>query len=388
MNTLYISIFWLTTIVIINSFFLYPILLFFINKRKSYQLKKQNLEPKISFLIAAYNEEKVIAQRIENIASLDYDFSKVEVFIGSDNSSDGTNQILLDYEKKYEWLHPFISDVRRGKAGILNELMKNVNNDILIFTDANTEFQKDSLRNILKDFSDDNVGGVCGKLVLVNNESSQNEGVEESRYWEYETFIKRVEGENGILLAANGGIFAIRRNLFKEIPTNPAVTDDLFISLSVVTQGFKFTYCDTAIAYENTGKDVQAEYRRKVRFSATNFQTLAYYKKMLVGKNLLLAYAFFSHKVTRWFLPWLLLLLLIFSGLSAPKYTIAFTAYVLQVFFYFFAAIGFLFSTMKLRIQIFSIPYFFVVSNVAVAKGLIRFLRKKHSVIWQSTDRL
>ncbi len=372
---------------IINSFFVYPLVVFFVGREKGVKKKNSPVEPTVSILIAARNEEKVIGARIENIASQNYDFSKLEVLVGSDSSTDSTNQILAEKQKKYSWLKTFISENRLGKAGILNELIKQVKNEILVFTDANTEFGENALINLVQDFSRKEVGGVCGKLILTDTENIRNQGVEETKYWKYETFIKKAEGESGVLIAANGGIFAIRKELYKNIPVDKAVTDDLFISLAVVSEYYTFTYCQDAVGYESIGKDIKEEFSRKLRFISTNFQTLKEFKNLIFGKNKFLAYAFLSHKLTRWILPWLLLLLLVLSLFLAGGNSLIFIFLVIQMLFYLFAFMGFMMSLINVRVAAFSLPYFFVVSNVAVAAGLVRFLRKKHSVIWESTKR-
>ncbi|MBM4170604.1 MAG: glycosyltransferase family 2 protein [Ignavibacteria bacterium] len=386
--TLFLEIlFYLLTIIVLNSFIFYPLVVYFLSKKNSGRITIHGFEPTISVLIAAYNEEKVIEDRIKNIVALNYDHSKIEVFIGSDLSSDRTNEILLEYQKEYSWLKVYLSQERMGKAGILNELIKQANNEIVVFTDANTNFNQDALKNIIEDFADENVGGVCGRLILIDDEQSKSEGVEETEYWKYETLIKKAEGRCGTLLAANGGIFAIRKNLYEVIPTENAVTDDLFVSLSVVSKGYKFTYCNDAVAYENTGKDLSEEYKRKVRFGATNFQTLLQFKKLLWDKNKFLSYAFFSHKVSRWILPGLLIFLFFVSYFLIDINQIAKKIFYLQMVIYLLALCGYLLSIIKKRILIFSLPYFFVVSNIAIAEGFIKFIRKKHSVIWESTQR-
>lgn len=380
-------LFYLICLLILNSFLIYPVILFIKNRKYSKREIDLNYTPTVSILIAAHNEEKVIEERIKNLAELNYDLSKIEVFIGSDASTDRTNEILTKQKEKYRWLNIYLSEERRGKAGILNQLYKQAQNEILVFTDANTLFNKDALKNMIEDFSDEQIGGVCGRLVLVDNEKSKSEGVEEVEYWKYETMIKKLEGRIGILLAANGGIFAIKRELFQPIPTINAVTDDLFISLSVISGGYKFSYRNDAIAYEETGKDVSAEYRRKVRFGATNFETLIFFKKLLWNKNKFLSYAFFSHKVTRWFLP-LLLFILFITGFIISDYNVVINRiFYVQVIIYLLALCGYLLSYIKIRIPVFSIPYFFVVSNVAIAEGFIKFIKKEHSVIWKTTER-
>ncbi|MCX7875235.1 MAG: glycosyltransferase family 2 protein [Melioribacteraceae bacterium] len=387
MSELLIVIFYLSLILLINSFFLYPIIIHLLFGRKSIIKIKERKNPTVTFIIAAYNEEKVIAKRIENIASLDYDFNNLEVLIGSDNSDDRTNEILISYQEKYNWLKIFLFKERKGKAGIINELVQHAQNELIVFTDANTEFQKDALKELVKDFADENVGGVCGKLILIESQKTLNESNEESKYWFYENIIKRAEGEAGISFSANGGIFAIRKKLFEKIPVDKPVTDDLFISLSVVDKGYKFNFSENAIAYEEVGQEVKDEFNRKVRFSATNFQTLIHFKHLLIGKNKLLAYAFFSHKVTRWILPTILFLLFLSSLILANQSLFIFLIFSFQLFFYFFALIGFIFAKLKYRFSLFSLPFYFVVSNIAVIFGFIKFLNKKHSVIWNSTKR-
>ena len=374
-------------LLILNSFLFYPVIIYLVSLFKTKTIREPRYYPRISILIAAYNEEKVIAQRIKNIAEMDYDFSKVELFIGSDCSSDRTNSILQEYSNKYSWLKIYLSDQRMGKAGILNELVKLVNGEILLFSDANTHFKNDVLKNIINDFQDRTVGGVCGRLVLTDNEDVRKESVEETNYWAYETFIKKAEGKLGIQISANGGIFAIRKELFTEIPLQKAVTDDLFISLSVVAQGYRFTYSENSIAYENIGKDVKQEFNRKVRFSATNFETLIFHKSLLSGKNFLLSYAFFSHKVSRWILPFLLISLFILSIFVAQFSLLAQLLFLFQIVFYIAGIAGYLLALEKIRIPFFSLPYFFIVANIAILQGFNKFIQKKHSVIWESTER-
>lgn len=380
-------IFTINLILLLNSFLVYPIVVHLSHGKRKEKKRISQFQPSVSIIIAAYNEEKVIGNRIENIASLEYDFSKIEVLIGSDNSNDKTNDILLSYIKNYNWLKIFLFNERKGKAGIINELVDKAKNEIIVFTDANTIFQKNALNELINDFFDPLVGGVCGKLILVENQNTINESNEESKYWFYENIIKTAEGEAGISFSANGGIFAIRKNLFEKIPIDKPVTDDLFISLSIVKKGYKFNFAENALAFEEISKNVQDEYNRKVRFSATNFQTLIHFNDLLIGKNKLLAYAFFSHKVTRWFLPLILTLLFFSSWLYASYSDIVFLIFSLQIFFYFFALIGFIFAKLKFRISLFSIPYYFVVSNYAVVNGFIKFIKNKHSIIWETTER-
>ncbi len=368
------------------TYILYPIIIKFIASFAK-DTERSEYYPSVSILISAYNEEKVILNRLKNIDQLDYDKSNLEVLIGSDLSTDMTNKLLIENEQNYPWLKIFIYDERGGKAGVLNKLIHHVKNDILVFTDANTEFGKESLKKLVQDFSNPQIGGVSGRLILTENLSSRNESVEELRYWEYETQIKVSEGKLKGLIGANGGIFAIRKELFRTIPTERAVTDDFYLSLNVLEAGYGFTYRYDAYAIEETGQKVSAEFKRKIRFSATNFQTIIFFSKLLFNKRFLISFSLWSHKIARWFFPFILLALLPINYLIANEGSIYLYVFYAQLLFYAAALIGLVFSFIKLRMFFFSLPYFFVVANVALAFGFFKFLFNKHSVIWESTKR-
>ena len=369
----------------LHSYVFYPIIIMIVAS-----LQKTNpsvgAAPTASVLISAFNEEKVIRSRIENLAALDYDAAKLEVIIGSDNSTDRTNEILLELAKKYSWLKVFLFAERRGKASVLNDLIKSARNEILVFTDANTEFQPLAMRNLLLGFGDNIVGGICGRLILKETDENKAKSVEERKYWNYETFIKRSEGRCGILIGANGGIFAVRRDLFNEFPA-VAITDDFYITLSVLEQGRKFTYESSAIATEEIAANITSEFRRKVRFAATNFQTLLYFRGLMFNRNLLLSFAFWSHKIIRWFYPFILVAILILSIVLRNTSEIFSLLLYAQVAMYAAGLLGYLLSQLRIRITFFSVIYFFLVSNAALLVGFIRFAQGKHSTIWQSTPR-
>jgi cellulose synthase/poly-beta-1,6-N-acetylglucosamine synthase-like glycosyltransferase len=338
-------------------------------------------------LISAYNEEKVIENRIKNLLSQNYDKNLIEIIVGSDCSNDNTNEILKRLAKEYPEVKIFLFNNRRGKAGVLNEIVQYATNEILIFTDANTEFENNAIKNLVKHFQYSSIGGVSGRLVLIEKNFHKERGVEEKKYWEYETFIKKSEGNLGILIGANGGIFAIRKSLFSEIPTDKPVTDDFYLSLSVIKKGYKFIYESLAIGFEEVAKDLSSEFKRKIRFAATNFQTISFFKSLLFNKNIILSYAFWSHKIIRWFLPLILILVFVLNIFLVNAGTFYLVTFFIQLLFYFLALVGFIFNKIKIRLTLLSLIYYFLVTNIALLIGFIRFLRKKHSVIWQSTSR-
>jgi cellulose synthase/poly-beta-1,6-N-acetylglucosamine synthase-like glycosyltransferase len=382
------GIFWLTIALLIHTYINYPLTLWIITLFKSEAIKvKPSSLPSVSILISAYNEEKVIDDRIENIKNLDYDFSKVELIIGSDCSSDETNKILNQKSRDYNWIKTRIYTNRRGKANVLNDLVQIAQNEFLVFTDANTKFEKDALINLVSGFNDDKVGGVCGRLILEEPKDNFDKSNREKLYWKYETQIKKLEGKLGILIAANGGIYAIKKNLFIKFSSDKAITDDLYQTFAILNQDYNFLYAFDAVAIEETSKEIITEFRRKVRFASTNFQTMSYFKKLLFGNKFILSYALWSHKIFRWFVPVLGILLFLSNLLLLNYGRIYNIIFIIQSAFYASAFIGFIFNLLKINASIFSVVYYYILTNLALLIGFIKFLFGKQAYTWDSTPR-
>jgi len=332
-----------------------------------------------------FYEEDIIASTIENFLKLDYDPDKIEFVIGSDHSTDRTNEILSSFGQKYNNFKILLFENRRGKSHVLNDLIKLTKGDILVFSDANTLYEKNALTELVKCYIDPKVGGVSGKLVLIDNDI--NNSNHEANYWNYEAWIKSSEGKMGILIGANGGIYSIRRELYTEIPTEYPVIDDLFISLKVLEKGKYFLYEKKAIAIEEVAPETSIEFNRKIRINASDLSTLSYIKELLHPQKGLIAFALWSHKVIRWFTP-VFLLLVLFSNFFLYKngefYSFFFLA---QAIFYLSALIGYILSKIKVNLIPFSLSYYFTLINIALFIGIIKFITGKQTAYWQSTKR-
>jgi poly-beta-1,6-N-acetyl-D-glucosamine synthase len=387
-ETIIAGIFWLTILLLIHAYILYPVSLrILIGIKKLLTSTEPDSLPGVSILISAFNEEKVIKERIENIKSLNYDFNKLELIVGSDFSTDKTNEILTKKSQEYNWIKAQVFDIRQGKALVLNKLSELAANEILVFTDANTKFEKNALLELVSKFSDEKVGGVCGRLELEEPADNFDKTNRERLYWKYETFLKKLEGDLGILIAANGGIYAIKKNLFVEFPKDEPITDDLYQTFAILNQGYNFQYALNAVAYEEVSKNIITEFNRKVRFAATNFQTLKFFKELLFHKKFIISYALWSHKVIRWFVP-VILILLFFTNLVLFNYSRFYEIiFIIQAGFYLSALIGYVFNKIKINISFFSLIYYYILTNFALLVGLIRFLLRKHAKIWESTPR-
>ena len=379
-------IFWSIVIIVVHSYFIYPVVIFIL----SHFFKENKTNPQqsysVSIIISAYNEEKVIRERIINISQLDFDFNNLEVLIGSDGSTDQTNNILIEMSKEFPWLSINLFDSRKGKVFVINNLVAKARNEIIVFTDANTVFDGNSIKRLIRQFKDNTIGGICGRLVLIEPKSKINESIEEKSYWEYETFIKKYEGKCGVLIGANGGIFAIRRKLFKNLPIEKPITDDIFITLMIHQQKYKFSYEYDAFALEDVGHEIIDEFNRKTRFSATNFETMFYYKDLIFNSKLLLSYAFWSHKILRWMTPIFLIVILFLNILLCDKIIFQIILYI-QVLFYILSFLGYLKRNAKVKIKIFTIPFYFLMTNFAMLIGMVNFILKRQTAYWESTPR-
>jgi cellulose synthase/poly-beta-1,6-N-acetylglucosamine synthase-like glycosyltransferase len=266
--------------------------------------------PRVSVLVAAYNEEAGIAARIRNVLSSDYPADRLRVLVGVDGATDNTAraaQAAAEGDPRVE-VHAF--NANRGKVSVLKDLVPMAQSaDLLVFTDANTEFDRDALARLAAPFADPDVGGVCGKLIFVEADAGARRVPSEGAYWRWENRLKEAESALDSCLGANGAIYAIRPNLFwKEIPAN-TIVDDFVIGMKVRERGARMLYEPGAVAREEL-PDTVHEWRRRVRIGAGDYQSLWLCRGCLHPRFGRFAWAFWSHKVLRWFTPHLFALAL------------------------------------------------------------------------------
>jgi len=368
-----------------HSFIFYPISIWVLNKFFKKKIRAKKTYYKISILVSVFNEEKVIEKTIRQLLKSNYPSDKMEIIIGSDNSQDSTNNILADLSKEYSNIKVHNFNIRRGKAKVLNDLFEYAKGEILIFCDANTLYFPDAIEKMVQLYADNQVGGVSGKLILTEPDKIKSAS-QEKTYWDAETWLKEQEGKLGILIGANGGIYSIRREYFEKIPTDRPVMDDFFISLKVLEKGKSFLFTPDAVAQENT-VNLRAEFNRKIRNNSIMMSTIKVIKNLLKPSFGLVAYGLWSHKIIRWFTPVLLFLLLI-SNFALAKESLFFEYFlIIQLLFYASSVAGFLLYKLKIHVTPFLMSFYFVMTNLAMFIGLLKFLFKKQTAFWQSTPR-
>ncbi|MBI4526178.1 MAG: glycosyltransferase family 2 protein [Deltaproteobacteria bacterium] len=259
--------------------------------------------PEVSILISAYNEERVIGERINNILALDYPKEYLEILIGSDGSTDRTCQIVKSYQSEKIRLIAF--EKRRGKASVLNDLMRAARGEIVVLTDANTFFQPDAVRELVRALRfSPSACAVVGRLEL---RSSAKSGNLDGAYWRYETWIKKLESRFGAVLGANGAIYAFWREQYAPLPQQAIVDDFLIPMLMRLRSGGRVFFVPSATAWETSPERVRDEFKRRVRIGAGDLQALTWTWRLLLPWQGMVALTYFSHKVLRWLGPWLML---------------------------------------------------------------------------------
>ena len=338
--------------------------------------------PDVSILLSAYNEEDVIADRMQNLLELDYPRERLEILVGSDGSTDRTCEIVNRFNPQGIRLVAF--ERRRGKASVLNDLVAQARGEIVVLTDANTFFHPDAVRELMRALWRN--PSACAVVGRVDLRSSVATGNLDSVYWRYETFIKTLESRFGTVLGANGPIYAFRRAHYQPIPQEAIVDDFLIPLLMRLRLGGHIFLVPTARAWEVSPERVCDEFRRRVRIGAGDLQALMWTWRLLLPWQGMVALAYLSHKVLRWLGPWLMLV-----GFAANLWLVHRSFFLLlflgQLMLYGIAAGG----TFVRRVPILGVAAsgarYFVVLNAAILLGFVRFMLGVARPFWTIAPR-
>lgn len=389
-------LFWILVILIFYTYLGYAFILWALVKLKKLFFHNNFLkfntdyEPNVCVFVTAYNEKDYIAQKVENSFSLDYPKNKIQYLWITDGSDDGTPDLL----KKYAGLQVHHQQDRRGKMHAMNRGMKFVKAPIVIFSDSNTTLGKDSIREIVKRFSNPKVGCVAGEKRIVEHNEEAAAGAGEGLYWKMESWIKKNDAELNSAVGAVGELFAIRTDLFEDVEVD-TLLDDFIISLRITQKGYKIAYAPNAFAEETASLNVGEELKRKIRIAAGGIQTIFRLTALLNPfKSGILSWQYISHKVLRWTFAPLSLFLLFFVNLAIVGQlnnwevdNFYATFFYLQLLCYFIAALGWYFENRKIRVKLFFVPYYFVMINYASIKGIIKYFKGTQSVNWEKAKR-
>ena len=380
-------LFWFSVAMIFHSYVLFPFLMQFLARFKKLDFPQpaDNEWPRLSILVAAFNEELVIGEKLESVFNSNYPPELFEILVGSDNSTDQTNKIIESYAQRYPNLIFKPYSKRRGKQNVVNDLYHLSNGSILILTDANVIFEQNTLREIARPFINPEIGLVDTNMI---NRGLKKEGIshQEKAYISREVYIKHYESVVwGSMMGPFGGCYAIRREDYSQVPSN-ALVDDFFINMKIFEKGKKAVNNLQAIVYEDVSNDLQVEMVRKIRIATGNFQNLKWFGNLLWPPFNGVAFTFMSHKVLRWLGPFFILFSL-WSSLALIEIPLYLFAFYLQLAGLLVPFFDYLLRKINVHLRIVRFITHFYSMNLALFIGFFRFTRGVKSGVWKVTKR-
>lgn len=372
-------LFWGSITLIVASYFLYPIAIFIIAKLMRMKPLIEDIEPFISMIIPMHNEEKVVKDKIKNILSLDYPKDKLEVIFALDCCMDRTKELLTTFH--IDGMRILDINERKGKVAVLNSAVKQAKGSIIVFSDANSMHRKDALKKLIRNFADEKVGCVAGKLVYTDTDAT-SVGKGENLYWKYEDFIKRQESRLGRLLVTNGSIQAVRKEVYPY--PDPDIADDFSIPLLIQVKGHKVLYEPEAIVTEIATQSLKEEFAQKARIISQGIRGAIRLRKDLLRLNFLSMFEMIFHKILRWFVPFLMVAVF-FTNAVLIKERFYLYIFSVQAVFYALALIGFIFRN-RSKIKIFYVPFYVCLVNFASLAAFYRVANSRETHIWDKAD--
>jgi cellulose synthase/poly-beta-1,6-N-acetylglucosamine synthase-like glycosyltransferase len=357
----------------------YPVLVYMVSLFFARDVLKGEIEPLVTVLITAFNEEAAIREKLENTLSINYPADKLEILVASDGSTDRTDEIVATFSDRGVKL--FRQEGRVGKTATQNNAVQVATGEIILFSDATTTYKADVFRTILPNFADESVGCVAGRLIYVD-EQSTTVGKGARSYWSYETFLKMAESRACSLIGASGCLYAVRRTAYE--PMYPEACSDFLICTTVFRKGLRSVFAPEAVCFEQTNLRAADELKMRVRVISQTFTDLWRNRDMLNPfRSGFFAIELISHKALRYAVPFILLAFLLTSLVLAGSSTFYGMALIAHVLFYSLAFLGWILERAGKRLTFLAIPLYFVLANVASILGFYKFLKGEKYARWE-----
>jgi cellulose synthase/poly-beta-1,6-N-acetylglucosamine synthase-like glycosyltransferase len=372
-------IFWMLVAVILYTYVGYSLLIPVCAIFFRYSVQCKDIEPKVTFLITAYNEEKNISKKLEEVLSLDYPENKLEVLVASDGSTDRTDDIVRGFSDRGVQLKRV--EGRVGKTATQNEAVRSSTGEIVVFSDATTTYKQDALRKLVRNYNDPSVGAVSGRYEYVNP-TGGSVGVGSILFWKYENFIKSMQTRIRTITGCCGCIYSVRRCVYVPLPAD--IISDLVEPLKVIEKGYRVVFEPEAVAYEETTEKPHEEFRMRIRVITRAMRGILYAKGLLNPFRFpFVAFQLFSHKVLRWLIPFFLIGLLIVNAFLLEERFYAIT-FALQLAFYLIALAGLAADRLGRKFKPAAVPLFFCIVNTASLIAFFKTLAGQKMVTWET----
>ncbi len=386
------GLFIISLVIIFYTYAGYPLLLWMLVSIKrlvrgsSSKIPNSGFFPSVTLIVAAFNEDEILEAKIRNSLDLDYPSDSLKLLFVTDGSTDNSTVVFESYPDVGHIHQP----ERNGKLHALNRAMGEVTTDFVIFSDANSLLNRDCVVNLLRHYQDPKVGGVSGEKKVVSYSSRDAVGTGEGLYWKYESWIKKMDADLNSVVGAAGELFSIRTSCYEPLPAE-IILDDFVQSLKICLKGYIIKYDHTAYALETASLSLSEEIERKTRISAGGFQAIGILSRLLNPfRHPLLSFQYLSHRIFRWTLAPLALLIFFISSTilwveaAGILYDVTFYA---QVAVYILALIGWWMATGGRKGGIAYVLFYFLMMNYCVFAGFGRFLKGRQNVAWQKARR-
>lgn len=384
--------FWICFFIIFYTFFGYGILLYLLVRikrlvKKPFLFSSTYDLPSVTVIVAAFNEEGLIEEKIKNCLELNYPKNKLQLIFITDGSSDRTPELVA----KHSEIHLLHEDQRLGKMAAIKRAMPFVSGQITVFTDANTFLNKDALTHLVKHYQNPKIGAVAGEKKIMVSQSADASSAGEGFYWKYESALKKWDYELYSNVGAAGELFSIRTDLYEPVETD-TIIDDHMIAMRIAEKGYIIAYEPNAYALETASADSSEELKRKIRIAAGGIQSVYRLKKAANPlNNPVLTFQYFSHRLLRWVItPWLMILLFFLNiaiFITYPESGLYLITLILQISFYLAALLGWYLEGRKITMKAAFIPFYFSMMNYAVIAGTFRYYKGAQSAAWEKSKR-
>ena len=372
-------VFWSALGLIAFTYAGYSLVILMLSRLVHNPVRRGAFEPRVTYLITAYNEEKNIAAKLDQVMTLDYPRDKLEIIVASDGSTDRTDEIVKGFSGRGVKL--IRVEGRVGKTETQNQAVRQASGEIIIFSDATTRYEKSAIRNLVRNYADPSVGAVSGRYEYCNPTGAAI-GLGSILFWKYENSIKTMQTNIKTITGCCGCIYSVRRSAYTPLPAD--IISDLVEPLKVLEKGYRIVFEPEAIAYEETTEKTKEEFRMRVRVITRGMHGLLYMRTLFNPlRHGFVAFQLLSHKVLRWLVPVFLLIALIANCflLGSPFYNVTLA---LQLAFYVFALLGYLAEKGNIPAKPLNIPLYFMTVNLAAVVAMYRLWKGHKAVTWET----
>lgn len=372
-------ILWILIAVTIYTYLGYALLIPVIGLFVKRHVNFDDITPRVTFLITAYNEEKNIRKKLTEVLALNYPHGQLEIMVASDGSTDRTDEIVREFIDQGVILKRV--EGRVGKTASQNEAVKAATGDVIIFSDATTVYEKDAIRKLIRNYNDPEVGAVSGRYEYMNP-TGASVGTGSILFWKYENFIKSMQTRIRTITGCCGCIYSVRKAAYVPLPGD--IISDLVEPLMVIQRGYRVVFEQEAVAYEETTEKSQEEFRMRIRVITRAMRGIFYARGLLNPFRFpFVAFQLFSHKVLRWLIPFFLIGLLVVNAFLLDKQFYVMT-FALQVAFYLLALAGLAADRAGKKFKLAAVPLYFCIVNTASLIAFFKTLAGQKMVTWET----